>query len=207
MNDAVRSSLGAASRIERSKNRQYKARAEREHAQFFPFVLETYGGFGKNARALVKLIANHAAAASALWSPVDITQGILQGVFEELHLRNLRLLNSELAKCHAPPPPRRSMHPARNIIRTLSARGRHRGPQIPLTPSSPRSSPIPSLLVSSRLADQTNPISPNEILDVELKCLYCDDEGERALCDHFNHLPSAVLSAPTALHGMQVTAP
>jgi hypothetical protein len=26
-----------------------------------------------------------------------------------------------------------------------------------------------------------------------LKCLYCDDEGERALCDHFNHLPSAVL--------------
>jgi hypothetical protein len=125
----------------------------------------------------------------ALWSPVDITQGIPQGVFEELHLRNLRLLNSELARCHAPPPPRRSLHPARNVIRTLSQR-RH---QLPPTSSSLRLSPYPSTPVSSRLADQTNSTSPNEILDVDMKCLYCDNVGDRVPCGHFNQWPLACL--------------
>jgi hypothetical protein len=77
---ATQGPLRAAASAEAAKNRQYLARAEQENAQFFPFVVETYGGFGKLARQLVKLISDHASAASALFSPADIRQAIQRGV-------------------------------------------------------------------------------------------------------------------------------
>ena len=58
----------------------------RDHASFVPFIIETYGGFGSAARKLVHKLANHATAASELWSVRDMRQKILQGVFEELTL-------------------------------------------------------------------------------------------------------------------------
>ena len=103
---ATQGPLRAAASAEAAKNRQYLARAEQEHAQFFPFVVETYGGFGKLARQLVKLISDHASGASALFSPADIRQAIQRGVHHKLQLRNLRLMTAQLNLAHRPPPRR-----------------------------------------------------------------------------------------------------
>ena len=104
---ATQGPLRAAASAEAAKNRQYLARAEQEHAQFFPFVVETFGGFGKLARQLVKLISDHASGASALFSPDDIRQAIQRGVHHKLQLRNLRLMTAQLNLAHRPPPRRR----------------------------------------------------------------------------------------------------
>jgi hypothetical protein len=69
-------------------------------------VVETYGGFGKLARQLVKLISDHASGASALFSPADIRQAIQRGVHHKLHLRNLRIMTAQLNLAHRPPPRR-----------------------------------------------------------------------------------------------------
>jgi len=103
---ATQGPLRAAASAEAAKNRQYLARAEQENAQFFPFVVETYGGFGKLARQLVKLISDHASGASALFSPADIRQAIQRGVHHKLQLRNLRLMTAQLNLAHRPPPRR-----------------------------------------------------------------------------------------------------
>jgi hypothetical protein len=103
---ATQGPLRAAASAEAAKNRQYLARAEQENAQFFPFVVETYGGFGKLARQLVKLISDHASGASELFSPADIRQAIQRGVHHKLQLRNLRLMTAQLNLAHRPPPRR-----------------------------------------------------------------------------------------------------
>ena len=103
---ACQGSLRAAAAVERSKCRQYEARATAEHALFFPFIVETYGGWGKKARELVKLVAEHAIDCSPLWSVADVRRGIQKGVSEQLQLRNLRLLTAQLNLCHRAPPSR-----------------------------------------------------------------------------------------------------
>jgi len=103
---ATQGPLRAAASAEAAKNRQYLARAEQENAQFFPFAVETYGGFGKLARQLVKLISDPASGASALFSPADIRQAIQRGVHHKLQLRNLRLMTAQLNLAHRPPPRR-----------------------------------------------------------------------------------------------------
>jgi hypothetical protein len=106
LSHSIAASLGAARQAEIRKNRQYLERARREHASFVPFIIETYGGFGSAARKLVNKLANYATTGSELWSSRDVKQKILQGVFEELHLRNLRMMSAQLNRCHRPPPPR-----------------------------------------------------------------------------------------------------
>ena len=108
---ATQGPLRAAASAEAAKNRQYLARAEQEHAQFFPFVVETFGGFGKLARQLVKLISDHASGASALFSPDDIRQAIQRGVHHKLQLRNLRLMTAQLNLAHRPAPTQASVRP------------------------------------------------------------------------------------------------
>ena len=125
---ATQGPLRAAASAEAAKNRQYLARAEQENAQFFPFVVETYGGFGKLARQLVKLISDHASGASALFSPADIRQAIQRGVHHKLQLRNLRLMTAQLNLAYRPPPRRMAPSGPAPRVPTPAAPGPGRGP-------------------------------------------------------------------------------
>jgi hypothetical protein len=100
-------------------------RAQQDHAFFIPFILETYDGFGKSACELVNKIANHATATTEMWSAQDIKRQLLHGIFEELHLRNLRMMTAHLNRCHRPPPTRSASNAQH---RRRQPRTRHRTP-------------------------------------------------------------------------------
>ena len=158
--DSAVSSLAAARRAETRKNRQYLDRAQRDHATFVPFILETYGGFGRSARNLVNKIAGHARAHSEIWSTQNIKTKILRGIFEELHLRNLRMLTNQLNRCHRPPPlrPRSSrtrVQQAPAVVFTANPRRRRRPPGWP--PASPNRSPQTSQLKAEDAACRDRP--------------------------------------------------
>lgn len=65
---ASRRTLSTAARAEGTKARQYAERAAAEHADFVPFIIESYGGFGEQARRFANEIAAHARIGSDLWS-------------------------------------------------------------------------------------------------------------------------------------------
>ena len=52
--------LGAAARREGEKKRDYLALAKAEGLDFIPFVMETFGGFGKEAKSLVETLTEEA---------------------------------------------------------------------------------------------------------------------------------------------------
>ena len=165
LRDSVVSSLAAARRAETRKNRQYLDRAQRDHATFVPFILETYGGFGRSARNLVNKIAGHARAHSEIWSTQNIKTKLLRGIFEELHLRNLRMMTDQLNRCHRPPPPRSGRSQTQPQLQTQTRsqaqtqftanprrhRRSRRSPPVPATRA-----PLPTLAVQ----DQPEPQNP-----------------------------------------------
>jgi hypothetical protein len=107
LHEAVGASLKIAKKAERSKSRQYKDKAKHARATFVPFVMETFGGFGKCARDFVNLLATFARSGSALWTPADVRRTAQRAVLDALMLGNMQMLTAELTKCHRTPPPRR----------------------------------------------------------------------------------------------------
>ena len=92
--DAARAgSLRAAKVVERRKIAQCALRARQEHATFFPFVIETFGGFGDQARKFTNLLAIYARSGSDLWTPAEIRRGVQRGVHVSLSL-SLSLFSS-----------------------------------------------------------------------------------------------------------------
>ena len=102
------SDLGAAKHAEYRKNQKYLARVEAERAEFFPFIVETFGGFGAKAQELIRILAAHSEVGSNLWSPTDISSGIKRDVQDSLIWGNLRIMTVELGQCH-PLPGRRAL--------------------------------------------------------------------------------------------------
>ena len=94
--NAQRGPLRAAQTIGRSKDRQYLARATSEHASFYPFVLETYWGFGRRARELIRVICQHADSLSDVWSSAEIRASLLRDVTAALHVRYLHIMVRQL---------------------------------------------------------------------------------------------------------------
>ena len=62
---AAQRRLGAARIAEQRKERRHSATSAAGGATFVPFVLETYGGFGEQARAFIRLLADYAAPTGA----------------------------------------------------------------------------------------------------------------------------------------------
>ena len=56
---AARKPLVAAKAMERVKRNKYKAIAAAERAEFLPFVVESYGAFGKSAERMMRGLAQH----------------------------------------------------------------------------------------------------------------------------------------------------
>ena len=91
-------SLATARAAESRKSRQYLQRAVDENAEFVPFIVESFGGFGDRARAFVNQIAAYARVGSQLWSPHDIRTRVQRGVHDALWMRKLRMMNANLTR-------------------------------------------------------------------------------------------------------------
>ena len=63
--------LAAATKAEKRKVADYKEFAARQGAAFSPFVLETYGSFGKAATEVLKILQTQAASSATLTIPLD----------------------------------------------------------------------------------------------------------------------------------------
>ena len=96
--------LATAAAAERRKDAQYLQRAAAENAEFVPFIVESFGGFGNKARRLVNDIAAYARIGSVLWSPYAVRNRLQRGIHDALWMRNLRMMNAHLRDSHRPPP-------------------------------------------------------------------------------------------------------
>ena len=68
---ACQGSLRAAEEAAQEKKRRYAVLAHSEGATFVPFIIETFGGFGKDARAFIADLAKFAAVTSRVWSAAE----------------------------------------------------------------------------------------------------------------------------------------
>ena len=104
LNRSCTSRLAAARAQVAIKQAKYDALCEAENATFIPFVVETFGGFCKEAKAFVNKLARHAELASNVWSSTEIRNRAITQVQSQLFLGNLRLANTELSKSFRAPP-------------------------------------------------------------------------------------------------------
>jgi hypothetical protein len=68
--------LGAATQMETLKTRRYTQLARHEQATFVPFVVETFGGFGREARQFCTLLSRFAEGASEIYTRTDVLLGL-----------------------------------------------------------------------------------------------------------------------------------
>ena len=93
---ACQGSLQAAEEAAQEKKRRYAAMAHSEGATFVPFIVETYGGFGKDARAFIADLAKFAATTSRVWSAAETRFMVRAEVQRALFEGNLRVANAVL---------------------------------------------------------------------------------------------------------------
>ena len=115
---ACQGSLLAAEEAAQEKKRRYAAMAHAEGASFVPFIVETFGGFGKDARAFIAELAKYATVGSRLWSAAETRFMVRAEVQRALFEGNLRVANAVLQESNpiryasgrfqaVPPRPRR----------------------------------------------------------------------------------------------------
>ena len=118
---ACQGSLKAAEEAAQEKKRRYAALAHSEGATFVPFIVETFGGFGKDARTFIADLAKFAAVTSRVWSEAETRFMVRAEVQRALFEGNLRVANAVLqesnpiryasGRYHAVPPrPRTAVH-------------------------------------------------------------------------------------------------
>ena len=88
--------LQAAEAATQEKKRRYSAMAHAEGAAFVFFIVETYGGFCKDARAFIAELANYA----ALWSAAETRFLVRAEVHRALFEGNLQVANAVLQEAN-----------------------------------------------------------------------------------------------------------
>ena len=61
---------------EQRKKNKYSAMAKTQNAKFIPFAVEMYGGLGKSAKKLLKMISNCARDQMLMWPYHQIIQNL-----------------------------------------------------------------------------------------------------------------------------------
>jgi hypothetical protein len=69
---SVRESLGAAKQGARSKSLKFEAFSRAQGATFVPFVVETFGGFCKEAVSFISTLATFSGLHSQVWTAEEI---------------------------------------------------------------------------------------------------------------------------------------
>jgi hypothetical protein len=145
---ACQGSLRAANVAAQEKKRQYGAMASAEGAEFVPFIVETYGGFGVDARDFMSELAKFASLTSQVWSASETRHLVRTEIHRALFEGNLRVANAVLQQS--------------NPIRYASGRY-HAVPPRPLLVSPQEDLDFDDdaspQVVTTSLANSSNPIS------------------------------------------------
>jgi hypothetical protein len=163
---ACQGPLRAAEVAAAEKKRRYAALARAEGADFVPFIVETYGGFGKEARAFIDDLAKFAAITSQVWSASEMRFMVRSEVHRALFEGNLRVANAVLqqsnpiryasGRFHAVPP--RPSLPSTDVDSDTED-----WPQLPTTLTSTTTTPpssLPTLTTSSSASCHLPPPPP-----------------------------------------------
>ena len=100
---AVQGSLGAAKKISKAKSNKFGAMSRSEGSTFVPFILETYGGFCKEARDFMKELSKHAGVHSAVYSSSDLICGLRSAIHAALFKGNLQIAVTEIQRAQPSP--------------------------------------------------------------------------------------------------------
>jgi hypothetical protein len=92
---AARQQLAAAHQGESEKKAKYAAMAKAQQACFIPFSVETYGGLGKSARKLIKLIASSAQEQLYMMDEEEVRKELKGSVAVAIQKGNARILLTE----------------------------------------------------------------------------------------------------------------
>jgi hypothetical protein len=93
---ACQGPLRAGEAAAQEKRRRYAAMAHADGAEFVPFIVETFGGFGKDARIFIADLARFAATTSQVWSAAETRFLVRAEVQRALFEGNLRVANAVL---------------------------------------------------------------------------------------------------------------
>jgi len=125
--------LHAATLRENDKRSKYASLAREKNLSLIPFVLESYGGWGKGARTVLAKVVSAGVCSSGggLVSEADALTHARRTVAIALVQGNARLISTalRLARCRAPPPraeapsapPVPAARPLRVVLRDRSA--------------------------------------------------------------------------------------
>ena len=102
-NGSSQVSLAAAEAEAVIKTRKHRAGATLQMATFVPFVVETFGGFGKDAQNFINTIASYARNHSRQWSHTEVVQSLRSDVHAALFDGNIRVMNQVAQRSHLPP--------------------------------------------------------------------------------------------------------
>ena len=78
--NAAKLVLATAAKREQEKRSKYAPMAAAQHARFFPVVLESTGGCGKEAALFFKEVVRASKAARGSWCPKDVVYGVARDV-------------------------------------------------------------------------------------------------------------------------------
>ena len=92
---AARQQLAAAHQGETEKKAKYAAMAKAQQACFIPFSVETYGGLGKSARKLIKVIASSAQEQLYMMDEEEVRKELKGSVAVAIQKGNARILLTE----------------------------------------------------------------------------------------------------------------
>jgi hypothetical protein len=117
----AQSLLGAAQRAEKKKNDKYLEKSTEVGAKFVPFVFETFGGLGKQAREFLRTIALFAHENSFIISPHEIMTSLRNSIACALQKGNAMIVRHATVRAS-----RKAEQEAVAPLRAVSTPLRHR---------------------------------------------------------------------------------
>ena len=99
--------LSAAAARETVKERKYESMAAEAKAEFFPFVVESVGGFGEKATAFVEQLVKATIDSHSAWCPHEVVYGIHRVVAIAVQRGNALMASAAMSRRPVARPDRR----------------------------------------------------------------------------------------------------
>ena len=91
--------LGVAKKEEIKNCKKHKRFAENRGASMIAYIVESYGGMGKQARSFNKTVANYAARTSSVYGRDELLQSIYAAVSVEVQEGNRVIVETAIQQC------------------------------------------------------------------------------------------------------------
>jgi hypothetical protein len=92
--------LAVAEQAAREKRRKHEGEIKDKGATFVPFLLEIFGGMGRDAAAFIKQLIGEAKLLNYRWAPRETVYGIIPAVSAAVQRGNARALHARINRAH-----------------------------------------------------------------------------------------------------------